>query len=873
MSQKLQIIWVLCPLVVIVFAWGAVSWIFSIKFGKGTKEIRRRYEKSLPSETSFCQEMLPSEFFENLDSNADQNCKHPVPTEYDCSVAKHLFKSDPKTKICHELFSSVSFQLTKCDLHSKPADCWANIDIPSTQSRDYQCHVFYENNKHNNISHLLFMSSRALSMVYNLQHHLKSNPYKSHNFGLVLCYRSNSEAISEQPKDAGDFYYRLVMFEGTPVNKEEKKVQKQFVNVLMIPSLSRAGFYRFFHGSQTAMKSLQETNKAHVLDFSMYQSKDLGHLHNYFRTLMGQQDMIQTTKDSDNREKYEHFKASGFNEKDQLISESDLVLEHFMDTKCSENKVFEYFDCYSEQASGQKSFNEETATLSEDFRDFVCKLSSVEILIQPLSSLSSLSKSCSEKWLISSIVIKLQFLFTQYILRSRKRTQGKQDTTFNVGLATNVFRTPFERDIKHSFDAVDLSLSDHIYNIGQLSNTVTFILSERGFVHPTYSKMSSYGRIEQENPIFFMILPNWFIRNKPSSQFMSLLHEHRSRLLNIENIHKILQTTIQMLAIVHKDGSFISPGTNKSQPLEQTSDKNGLQMENDRDSMLWYFQLLEAQTCTSLGIKQPNLCLCEGESIDFSNDTVQVGTAEFAIGEMNKLLRRAINSIVSSEIFTHSPYGYCSKLQGIVFKNVQITHMNNCIRTKLEIYVMLEQRRNISEDQRSQYEKFHVIVDRLYENNASVLKLIDYKRIPSRSSPTDDSNKCNSLGLYEDSLCICDNSKHKYTFSKSDMLKQLSHKQFGMTPLLINVHGTCLFLVIRHYRHSAAFEAANACEGRIYEFTLHYHTKGMVLSGDQHVKVTLHGMEENFMGVAVQVSYHKQDAHVWYTTTVSYRDI
>ena len=186
---------------------------------------------------------------------------------------------------------------------------------------------------------------------------------------------------------------------------------------------------------------------------------------------------------------------------------------------------------------------------------------------------------------------------------------------------------------------------------------------------------------------------------------------------------------------------------------------------------------------------------------------------------------------------------------------------------------MSEQRRNISEDHQSPLEKFHVIVDRLYQNNASVLKLTDYKRIPSMSSPFHDSNKCNSLGHYEDSLCICDSSKHKYTFSKSDMLKQLSHKQFGMTPLLINVHGTCLFLVIRHYRHSAAFEAANVCEGRIYEFTLHYHARGMVLSGDRNVKVTLRGMEETFMGVAMQVSYHKQDADVWYTTTVSYRDL
>ena len=682
-SQRLEVIWILCPLIVTVFAYGAVSWIFSFRFGKGTKETQRRYERSLPSETHFCEEELPREFFENLDIKSDTSCKHPGPTEYDCDVAKRLLKSESKKKICHDLFSSASFQLSKCNLHSKPADCWANIDIPSVQNLDYQCHVFYNNKKNKNVSQLPFMSSRALSMVYSLQHRMKSNSLEPHILGLVLCY--NSEAISAKSKDMRDFYYRLVVFENAPLNKEEDNMQKRFVNLLMIPSLSRAGFYRFLHSSKTALKSLQTTNEADVLDFSMYQSKDLGHLHNYFRTLMGHQGSTHTSKDTDYFEKSETFKAPTFGEKGQSSSELDLVLEHFMDTKCSKNKLLEYFHSYSKQTSRQRSFDQETSftltSLSEDFRDFVCKLSAVERLILPLSSLPSISKSCSEKWLISSVVIKLQLLFTQYILQKGKGTDGKQNNTIKVGIAANALKTPFERDIKHSFDAIDLSLADHIHILGQLRNTVTFILGERGFVHPTYSKMSSYGRIEQENPIFFMVLPNGFIRNKASSQFVSLLYEHQSQLLSVENIHKILKTTTQILAMVDNHSSFISTDTKKSHPFEHTVGKDGKPlMNNDRDSMLSYFPSLKTQTCSSLGVRQPNLCLCDGEYIGFSNDTVQVGIAEFAIGEMNKLLTRGINSeyksnsIVTNEIFTHSPYGYCNKLHGITFKNVQITH-------------------------------------------------------------------------------------------------------------------------------------------------------------------------------------------------------
>lgn len=193
----------------------------------------------------------------------------------------------------------------------------------------------------------------------------------------------------------------------------------------------------------------------------------------------------------------------------------------------------------------------------------------------------------------------------------------------------------------------------------------------------------------------------------------------------------------------------------------------------------------------------------------------------------------------------------------------------------LDVYVKPGQSNNVSNAFHHLLDRFSVIVDRLFEAEGTSLQLTNYKRISEIASRESESGQiCNSLSYHDEtSLCICDSRNHKYTFSKGDMLKQLSQKQFGMTPLLINVHGTCLFLVIRHYRHSAAFEAANVCEGRLYEFTLHFHTKGMLLSGDRNIKVTLGEMQETFVGVAVQASYHKQDVYAWYSATISYSDV
>ena len=495
------------------FAYGAVNWMFNFNSGHEAGEPHRRHQRSTPSKRSVCEEVLPKEFFQNLEMNGGGKCKHPVPTEHDCAVAKHLFAPDSGTEICHRIFSSASFQLTECSLNSKPADCWANMEIIPSRNGEYKCHIFYENTQNNSISQRSFMAGRALPILYSLQHHLKSNSDKLHHFGLVVCYKTRP--IPGKREDSGEFYYRLIVFNSETPEKYENKgeeKQKHFVNLLAIPSLSRAGFYRSFQQSQAAFKSLSAANEATVLDFPMYQSKDLGHLHKYLRILMGQQDVTQTSKDTDISNTCEPFKATDHSENDANTTETGVIIEHFMDTKCSKNQVLEYFECYSKLSSGGSHSNDDafiSLSLSNNFRDFVCKLSSVKSLIDPFFTLESVHKSCSERWLLSSVVIKLQLLFADYFLKVRRVTHRKHDQKQEVSLLTNVLRTPFEKDLKHSFEAIDQSLADHIQSSGQLSNTITFILSERGFVHPTYSKMSSYGRIEQEKSNFLYDSPQW----------------------------------------------------------------------------------------------------------------------------------------------------------------------------------------------------------------------------------------------------------------------------------------------------------------------------------------------------------------------------
>ena len=108
---------------------------------------------------------------------------------------------------------------------------------------------------------------------------------------------------------------------------------------------------------------------------------------------------------------------------------TDLIIEHFMDTKCSKNQVLEYLECYSKLSSWGSHSDDAfiSLSLSSNFRNFVCKLSSVNSLIDPFLVVDSVHKTCSEKWLLSSVVIKLQLLFAHYFLKVRRVTKGKED--------------------------------------------------------------------------------------------------------------------------------------------------------------------------------------------------------------------------------------------------------------------------------------------------------------------------------------------------------------------------------------------------------------------------------------------------------------
>ncbi len=680
-------------------------------------------------------------------------------------------------------------------------------------------------------------------------------------------------------------HYRLILYDrtGTAGNDSLRKQKStrnghnkghiDMVNIVVIPSISRAGFYRMFEDSLEAMEAIKSTSSKQVFDFAMYQSRDLGSLSKYIKIIL---------------EKPLLLKA---NLPDKTKIDSDFHLNSYFDNSCKDRKSGEYSNKFTAfKMSEDVNYSGRKSALAT----FLCTLYNNEKFLKPFYSAD---QKCPLNWMSTALKSEMQLTLTRYFMRTFQfQNSEKTQTHFStdkISIHVDILRPSSDGNGYLSYSAIDPALANHITKSGKSDNSVTVIVSERGLIHKQYAELSSYGQMEQANPIFFLLLPKTPKQNQRAPRMFDILQSLQTGLLSIKDISRILWTiiestnnggkyehghknTIQRRVPMnfHHSGqlhgqfnNLIQTSRNQSEIKLQAGSPQPLLMESQ-------LTLSTDQTCYSLGIRQPTLCLCQNEYIHFSNDTMQVAVAEFALGEMNRLLRKSLHRSYTiqdyewPETFTHSPYGPCGKIYGTHFDNVRIAYNNGSIWTKMSINVSGHLPSKLTLDHHNiTPTQFTVTVQRIFENGGSKLKLLNFERANYEYPDSSNSNCASEIST----LCICDNSIQKYTFSKRDMLHELSHSQFGIAPVLINIHGACLFLVVRHYRHSAAFEAANVCEDRTYEFTLHLHARNMLFSANPSVHVTLGPIQETFMAVAMQASYYKQNSQVWYTTSVRWK--
>ncbi len=876
---------IFCCITGVLVTFTMISWIISVfpeeALLNGNEESRsKRAIHSVGNK--MCTQILPPEFYEPFTHTRNTNCNPMLPSEYDCNIMNKLFSSQETIRqidSCKKVLSGISFKMVSCTEEMNPRTCWKRAHIPNTKTRNHiQCRIFYQTNGTDEIKTLSFLTSNAGMIFHKLQ--IK---YKLDYF-MLLCNLTRNRNKGNGPS-APSVHYRLISYDrpgraGNSFHRNQKSHQNgnnkghiDMVNIVVIPSISRAGFYSMFEDSTEAMRDIKSSPSKQVFDFAMYQSRDLGSLSKYITVML------------------EELVSLKSNPIDKTKINSDFHLNPYFDNSCKERKSNELTNKFPAFKMPLYVNYDRRNELSA----FLCRLYNNESFLKPLYSSNP---DCPLNWMSNALLSEMQLTLTRYFMETYQFQDSEKAqqhlTPDKVSIDVNILRADSTGNSYPSYTAIDLALANHITNSGKLGNSVTLIVSERGLIHKHYAELSSYGQMERDNPIFFLLLPKTLEKNQRYRRMLDNLQTLQTGLVSIRDVSGILWSVIESSEIRGKYDHKVRNTIQRNLPVNfhdtgqvhgqfhnliQTSRNQShinLATEAPRPALASQLTLNTNQTCSSLGIRQPTLCLCQNEYIQFSNDTMQVAVAEFALGEMNGLLRRSLHSSYAiqdsewPETFTHSPYGPCGKIYGTHFNNVRIAYNNGSIVTKMSINVTTNSLSGISQDYRNSISTLYfVTVQRIFENGGSKLKLLNFERA-SFDHPESSNLNC---AAEISSLCLCDTSIQKYTFSKRDMLHELSHSQFGIAPVLINIHGACLFLVVQHYRHSAAYESANVCEDHVYDFTLHLHGRNMVFSGNYTVHVTLGPVQETFMAVAMQSSYYKQASQVWYTTTVRWRPV
>ena len=343
-------------------------------------------------------------------------------------------------------------------------------------------------------------------------------------------------------------------------------------------------------------------------------------------------------------------------------------------------------------------------------------------------------------------------------------------TTLNVAHDHRSIRT----------QTLDGDLESYVTNMANDENTLTIILADHGNTYTSYTSQVLEGRFEMFHPSLFVIVPDR-VASLLGQNAMSALELNQKRLITMVDLHHSLMALAGPVHGVKPVGVFT--------PISKK------------------------RTCDDLELRTPNLCVCEGWDIPADNDTSRVAIAEFAIGELNnrlqeqyeKLLSPQENSKVSAEKFKRS----CQRLQPFWFENVRERNSktDGWLITTMDIRVaagnLVSQREDL----------FHVEVEtkEISGQRSLDMKLLTYDRLTLFGKY----KTCADDGV-ELKLCVCSQNASK---TRSGFASESPERweYFGQRPVLKNIsEKSCLWLVIRRYSKTNAYEVENFCPDQSY---------------------------------------------------------
>ena len=297
-------------------------------------------------------------------------------------------------------------------------------------------------------------------------------------------------------------------------------------------------------------------------------------------------------------------------------------------------------------------------------------------------------------------------------------------------------------------------------------NTVNILLSDHGSLFNVHNWI--HTRIELSNPLLIAVLP------EEQVQMYQYLKPLQTSLIDHRGIIKALDVLLSL----------------------------GSERHDSQDQSL---------TCSSAGVTEPFLCLCQEKTVSMRNDSIHAAFATLILSKIAELSAKAQNKL------RRRFHPIIDKHVGITYENVNICHIKHELHIKMDISSL---------GRTSNQTKSCLLV----------LKYVGEVQIKIFIPEVEDY----SPELVENKVPILTNRPIQHALKKA---------QFGIIPLVYRVYHECVYILAYHYFHSVLYEVTNICEHETFIIKFKVRSEAMLTSQMTQIHLAPFGVKVAGFGV------------------------
>ena len=681
-------------------------------------------------------------------------CKLIQPTEEECRAAQRSYGDMPKDRTCHEgkgnkfaeicIFANNSFRTSSqmhLNLQCDPSVC-KNTPVfigaihPSVGVLPDMDQWAVARGKKELVTMLNFVIKDMIRIGFDYVF-----------LGCKIDKKSIKQVLVLPP---------LMRFKDTQ-KESHKPALNANINMLVLDSVSREHFFRRLPSTAENLQTINRDKniKASVLDFELFQSIAPRTFPNIRALFSGEVD--KDTDDSD----HTYDIASLFR----------TFTEHGYQTMLQEDSC--WFDSWGAiitdnvhdltPLTATEHFIERWASLNKRLRSMEVHSFGLTHLTCDVLLRYGVTNQFNDP---AKVCYNGRFLTTYFLdyVKSHFVTTKRQEFFKPLLLYTHM-NTGHEKTGKR-IGKSDPELAEFVAHSGQLSDTITILLSDHGPKTTQFARENDRGRYELAHSFLFMIIPDE-VRTQLGKNFENLV-VNQKRLTTPKDLHFTLTGLL-------------------------TGQTEGLLAAVDSE-----------RGCEDVSLYSFTHCLCSGWIVRLPDPERSVAwVAEFGLGYLNNLIQK---KYTSSESRSVGGYGNCERLIGTRFINIKTRKEGDKTVYNFDIVVYRYRGAEmfefaISEDPQRGKER---------KNTLSVLQ---WRRV----SIFQHFRKCLDRGVLPD-LCICRPESSGRNPGR-DLSNLLASKFFKERTTTVYLDSRCLALLTRTRSKShKAYEVTNMCVDRKYSF-------------------------------------------------------